>query len=165
MPGYPIVHSLLWHASVGVDANHTTATESQTNSRWGSRSLETRDWMSEEPMLGNSSSVITQKSFNACVENPSEPCEKTWKHADFIKGWHTFSNVSTLSNNKSTHPCQDWRTFSYFYFFDLATLHGSGTEYPVGFPEVIVKRHIYSLGDQPWSQKYKLDPEQHVYLN
>ena len=35
MPGYAIVHSLLWHASVGVDANHTAATEAQTNSRWG----------------------------------------------------------------------------------------------------------------------------------
>ena len=35
MPGYAIVHSLLWHASVGVDANHTAATGAQTNSRWG----------------------------------------------------------------------------------------------------------------------------------
>ena len=35
MPGYAIVHSLLWHASVGVDANHTAATEAQKNSRWG----------------------------------------------------------------------------------------------------------------------------------
>lgn len=48
-------------------------------------------------------------------------------------------------------------------FFGLATLHGFGTEYPVGSPKVIIRRHMYCLGDQPWSQK--LDPEQHVCLN
>lgn len=40
-----------------------------------------------------------------------------------------------------------------------------GRQYPIGSPKVNIRRHICSLGNRPWSQRYELDPEQYVCLN
>ena len=106
MPGYAIVHSLLWHASVGVDANHTAATEAQTNSRWGgqaSRRLGTacqRDRRLGAVILSPLRSPLTPwgcweipLAFCSNMDGPRD-CHTKWSKSDRER--HTSYNITYI---------------------------------------------------------------------